>query len=154
MEFIKSAVLSISEKRKILDLWNNEYPEKLNYKSLTDFENYLGTLTEQSHILMSDNNKDIKGWYFDFIRENKRWFAIILDSKVHGLGFGTQILNIAKEKELELYGWVIDHNNDKKQNGEIYKSPLSFYIRNGFEVLMKKRLELDLISAVQIYWKK
>ena len=100
MEFIKLKELSKINKEEVLNLWNNEYPEKLSYKTLQDFENYLENLTEQSHILMINNNEEIKGWYFDFIRENEKWFAIILDSKLHGKGLGTRILNIAKEKEI------------------------------------------------------
>ncbi len=154
MNFLRTKELSKTWKTEILELWNNEYPKKLNYISLMDFENYLENLTDQSHILMLNESKKIEGWYFDFIRERKKWFAIILDSKIHGQGFGTEILNLAKEKESELNGWVIDHNNDKKQNGEFYKSPLDFYLRNGFEKLSDKRLELDQLSAVKIKWNK
>lgn len=154
MEFTKTTVLSKSKRREILDLWNNEYPEKLNHHTLAAFENYLDTLSDLSHILMYDDKQKIKGWYFDFKRDGKQWFAILLDSKVHGLGWGTQILNLAKAKELELYGWVIDHDQDRKRNGERYKSPLGFYIKNGFKLLSPERLELDNISAVKIFWKK
>jgi GNAT superfamily N-acetyltransferase len=141
-------------KMEVLNLWNKEYPEKLNYKTLSGFESYLDNLTEQSHILMLNESQEIKGWYFDFIRDHKKWFAIILDSEIQGQGLGTQLLNLAKEKERELNGWVIDHHNNKKQNGETYKSPLDFYLRNGFELRSKDRLELDVISAVRIMWAK
>ena len=154
MEFVKCSILSISERLEIFELWNKEYPEKLSYKSTREFDKYLENLTEQSHILLIDDDRKITGWYFDFIRENGKWFAIILDSKIQGKGFGTKILNLAKEKEIELNGWVIDHNMDKKRNGEYYKSPLNFYLQSGFEKLSKSRLELDKISAVQIKWKK
>jgi len=135
-------------------MWNNEYPEKLNYRNLTDFEDYLKHLTQQSHIIMVDENQNVKGWYFDFIRENEKWFALILDAKLQGKGLGRKMLNLAKEKESELSGWVIDRSNDKKQNGEFYESPLSFYLKNGFELLVKNRLENEKISAVKIKWEK
>ncbi len=154
MEFIEKIELSKTDKKEILNLWNAEYPEKLNYQTLSEFERYLKNLTEQSHILMKSKNQSIKGWYFDFIRDKEKWFAIILDSKFHGKGLGTKILNLAKEKESELNGWVIDHNRDKKKNGEAYISPLNFYLKNGFEKLTENRLEMDKISAVQIKWKK
>ena len=154
MEFLKTKELSRIWKSEILELWNREYPQKLNYNSLQDFDDYLENLTDQSHILMLNESKIIKGWYFDFIREEEKWFAIVVDSKIHGQGFGTEMLNLAKEKESELNGWVIDHNNDKKQNGAFYKSPLDFYLSNGFEKLSDKRLELDTLSAVKIKWNK
>ncbi|MDP5093060.1 MAG: GNAT family N-acetyltransferase [Polaribacter sp.] len=154
MEFIKLTKLSKTQKKEILNLWNNEYPVKLNYKTLSEFEKYLENLAGQSHILMINENQKIEGWYFDFIRENEKWFAIILNSNYHGKGFGTKILNLAKEKKSELNGWVIDKNNHNKKNGELYKSPLDFYLKNGFEKLAKNRLELEIISAVKIKWKK
>jgi len=154
VEFIKLKELSKTNKEEVLSLWNNEYPEKLAYNTLQDFENYLENLTEQSHILLIDNNEKIKGWYFDFTRENEKWFVIIIDSKLHAKGLGTRILNIAKEKEIELNGWVIDHNNDRKKNGEIYRSPMDFYLKNGFKRLEKVRLELEKISAVKMQWRK
>ena len=154
MVFIKRSFLSESEKLEILKLWNKEYPKQLAYASKKEFDEYLEALVEQSHIILVDENNRIKGWYFDFVRDNEKWFAIILDSKLHGKGLGTKLLNLAKEKESELNGWVIDHNNEKKTNGEIYHSPLDFYLKNGFEKLTLERLELDKISAVKIRWRK
>lgn len=77
-----------------------------------------------------------------------------MDSKIHGQGLGTKILKQVKENEIELNGWVIDHNRDKKSNGEFYKSPLNFYLKNGFKKLSRNRLELYKISAVKIKWRK
>lgn len=154
MEFTKQHELSEEDKKEILNLWNQEYPEKLNYQTLLEFEKYLEQLTEQFHILMKSNDQKIKGWYFDFIRENEKWFGIIIDSKLHGKGFGTKLLNLAKEKESELNGWVIDKQDDKRKNGKSYKSPLNFYLKNGFKKLDNNRLELEKISAVKIKWKK
>ena len=154
MKFINLTALSKSDKKEILGLWNNEYPAKMNYQTMEDFDNYLESLTEQSHILMINDNRSIKGWYFDFTRENEKWFAIILDSRIQGKGFGTMILNLAKETESELNGLVIDKINNRKKNGEFYKSPLDFYLKNGFEKLVKNRLELEKLSAVKIKWTK
>ena len=154
MDFIKRSLLSKSEKLEVFELWNSEYPEKLSYKSTEEFDKYLASLTNQSHILLIDPSKKIKGWYFDFIRENEKWFALILDAKLQGKGLGRKMLNLAKEKESELSGWVIDRSNDKKQNGEFYESPLSFYLKNGFELLVKNRLENEKVSAVKIKWEK
>ncbi|WP_422081173.1 GNAT family N-acetyltransferase [Ulvibacterium sp.] len=151
---MKCSSLSESEKLEILELWNREYPEKLAYGSKEEFDDYLKKGIGQSHILLIDPNRRIKGWYFDFIREDEKWFVLILDSKIHGKGLGTQMLELAQQKENELNGWVIDHDRDKKRSGEIYRSPLNFYLKNGFEKLTKNRLELDKISAVKIRWRK
>ena len=137
-----------------MELWNQEYPLKLNYHYLEDFKTYLNNLTDQSHILLLDEGNKVIGWYFDFLREGERWFAILLNSDVHRKGFGTKLLQIAKEKESILNGWVIDHNEDIKPNGDPYISPLDFYTKNDFKVISETRLELEKISAVKIKWQK
>lgn len=147
-------VSQVTEKTKtaLFHLWNNEYPEKLNFVHISDFDSYLNNLEDTFHLLVMNEFQEIAGWYFDFVRENERWFALILDSGIHRKGIGAEILRMAKEKEPVLNGWVIDHSNDRKKNGEIYTSPLSFYLKNGFEELPEIRLELEKISAVKIVW--
>ncbi len=154
MQIIKLTQLNETQKEQIFDLWNTEYPEKLVYHSMADFESYLSRLTEQNHYVLSDTNDKIKGWAITFIRENEKWFAIIISGKLHGKGIGTEMLNELKKNESILNGWVIDHNSDKKHNGDRYRSPLEFYIKNGFKVIRETRLELEVMSAVKIKWIK
>ncbi len=154
MNFRGQHSLSASEKKGLFLLWNAEYPKQLGYATAPDLESYLATLENPYHVLLKDKNLRIVGWYFDFEREGKTWFAIILDSSLQGKGTGTQLLNRAKENHKELNGWVIDHNNDKKMNGETYLSPLEFYTKNDFKIVPSNRLELETISAVQITWTK
>lgn len=145
--------LTLQQKHQILHLWNNEYPEKLAYQNIADFENYLEKLNEVNHFILADEEK-IYGWAITFIREHETWFAIILSENLHGQGWGTKVLNKLKQNKNELNGWVIDHSNDKKLNGNFYKSPLEFYIKNDFKVLSDTRLELEIMSAVKIKWTK
>ncbi|WP_143960222.1 hypothetical protein [Litoribacter populi] len=42
----------------------------------------------------------------------------------------------------------------RRRNGEIYISPLSFYLKNGFTVLPEESLESGRISAVKGSWLK
>ncbi|GLU44400.1 GNAT family N-acetyltransferase [Allomuricauda sp. NBRC 101325] len=154
MEFKTCSFLNDEEKLAVFELWNNEYPEKLTFLSTQEFDQYLNNLCHQSHLLLLNNDKKPIGWYVDFIREDEKWFAIILDSKFQGKRLGTQILDRAKEMESELNGWVIDHDSDKKRNGKPYTSPLNFYLKNGFKQLPDNRLELHNKSAVKIQWKK
>ncbi|WP_242202060.1 GNAT family N-acetyltransferase [Aestuariivivens insulae] len=153
MEFLQMLTIPEPFKIDIFNLWNQEYPQQLSYETLSDFNNYLKKLTKASHILIIKDGK-VFGWYVDFIRDNKRWFVILLNSNTQGKGYGTQLLNLAKQKKMELNGWVIDHNNDLKYNGEHYLSPLGFYLKNGFEIISKDRLELKTISAVRIRWQQ
>ena len=152
LDIIQTIELNEQVKKQILDLWNNEYPEKLTYNSLTEFENYLHNLSNLTHYLLTNKENLILGWALKFERENEKWFAIILSEIIKGKGLGRKMLNELKKEEQVLNGWVIDHNNDKKKNGQLYVSPLKFYEKCDFEILVNERLELDKISAVKIKW--
>ncbi|WP_139422562.1 GNAT family N-acetyltransferase [Chryseobacterium mulctrae] len=146
--------LNQEQKEQILQLWNNEYPEKLAYKNIDGFENYLEKLNEVDHFLLLNDDEKIHGWAITFERESETWFAIILSENLHGKGWGTKVLNELKRYKNELNGWVIDNSNDQKLNGNFYRSPLEFYLKNEFKVLSDVRLELEIMSAVKIKWKK
>lgn len=152
MNILETLALTPSQLIAVLALWNQEYPENLNY-SMADFEKYLHALTNIKHYLLSAYDGIVAGWAFTFNRDEQKWFAIILDQSKQMQGYGTHILNKLKETEPELNGWVIDHNNYLKANGEPYKSPLGFYIKNKFEVT-STRLETEKLSAVKIIWRK
>lgn len=152
MKINKLNNLSINQKLEILNLWNHEYPENLKYQSLTDFENYLNNLTEPEHYILLNSDHKIRAWAFTFIRAHEKWFAIIVSSELQKKGIGTQLLNCLKSEEKILNGWVIDSENYTKTNGEKYKSPLNFYVKNNFKILTETRLELETISAVKINW--
>jgi GNAT superfamily N-acetyltransferase len=153
MDFINTTVLSDKQKKRLLDLWNDEYPANLRHSGVSELEEYLANLSDVAHILLVENGQ-ILGWYFDFNRAAERWFAMILDRAIQGRGWGSKILEVAKEKNSLLNGWVIDHDDNKMRDGSAYKSPLGFYLKNGFDLMAEQRLELDKISAVRIKWKK
>ena len=151
-KIIKTTELNEQTKHQVLNLWNNEYPEKLSYNNLGEFDHYLQNLNNLKHFLLTDNKDIILGWALTFDRDNEKWFAIILSKKGQGKGLGRKMLDELKQVEPILNGWVIDHNNDRKKNGLTYVSPLKFYEKCGFEIQTDNRLELDKISAVKIKW--
>lgn len=153
-QIIEANELNEHVKLQVIDLWNTEYPEKLAYNNLTEFNNYLQNLNKIKHFLLTNDKNFIFGWALTFDRDNEKWFAIILSEKIQGNGYGRKMLEKLKQVEPILNGWVIDHNNDKKRNGRIYASPLKFYEKCGFEIHTEIRLELDKISAVKIKWMK
>lgn len=154
IKIIPTNSLDNSQIKVIFELWNEEYPKNLTHQNLNNFENYLNALTNQNHLLLTDENSTIKGWYFNFNRNNEKWFAMILATEIHGKGFGSLLLNEAKKRESILNGWVIDKTDYLKQNGNLYKSPIPFYLKNGFQLLPEIRLQLEHLSAVKITWKK
>jgi hypothetical protein len=152
MKIIQTQVLTLEQKESLFELWNAEYPERIGYKDLSEFQDYLDGLLKIKHHFLFDDLNQIFGWAFTFIREEENWFGIIIDSKMQGKRFGSLLLEELKMETSILNGWVIDHQNDVKRNKESYLSPLSFYIKHGFVVDELVRLENDKISAVKIIW--
>jgi len=140
-----------AQKQSIYHLWNNEYPAQLAYADITGIDQYLLNLNNQRHYFVADND-NVVGWAFTFEREAEKWFAIIVDSTTQRKGVGTMLMDALKEQEPILNGWVTDHDRYKLLNGAPYPSPLSFYLKNGFEVCGDVRLETDKLSAIKIRW--
>jgi hypothetical protein len=154
MKIIQTTTLTLDQKQSLFELWNSEYPEKIGYAKLSEFENYLDGLSNKENYLVVDDQNQILGWAFTFFREDEDWFGIIFNSEIQGKGFGKLLLDELKKNKSVLNGWVIDHQNDLKQNKEPYLSPLVFYTKNGFLVHQNNRIENEKISAVKISWKK
>ncbi len=146
MEIVKTKQLTESQFRQIEQLWNTEYPIKLKGR----FALLLKGVTGFTHYLIEDNKNVIIAWAVEFRQYNEIRFSVIVTEKEQGKGIGTLLINELKQDLGEFYGWVIDHNNDKKENGESYKSPLDFYIKHGFKVLKDKRIETPILRAVKI----
>jgi GNAT superfamily N-acetyltransferase len=153
MKIIKSTELTTPQKASILYLWNREYPVQL-YLTSDGFDDYLKSSTGHQHLLILDDASEIIGWAYAFDRDNDRWFSILIDSLYQNLGFGTMLLNLLKENENKLNGWVIDHPNDIKKNGDPYESPLKFYLKNDFSICPDIRNKDEKISAVKIEWSR
>lgn len=153
MKVVQKSILSESEKKIIWQLRNNEYPLQFGYKTFQEFVMYLDNLIDLKHFLLLDDENQINGWAFSFFRNEEIWFGFMIENQIQGKGHGTFLLEELKANFKNLNGWVIDHENDKKQNGEKYKSPLLFYAKNGFEVFSDFRIENEQISAVKINWK-
>jgi GNAT superfamily N-acetyltransferase len=153
MQLHHTTSLTPFEKEAIRLIWNGEYPIKLALATMQDMEEYfLGLQNARHYLLMYGDN--VAAWAADFDRDDERWFAIIVDGKHQRAGLGSKLLDHLKQDNGVLNGWVADHNNDLKQNGATYTSPLSFYVKHGFEVLTGIRLELEKLSAVKIRWTK
>jgi hypothetical protein len=154
MKIIQTTSLTLDQKQSLFELWNSEYPEKIGYTVMSEFEKYIGGLLNAAHYLVVDDQNQILGWAFSFFREAEDWFGIIINSEIQGNGFGILLLDELKKSKSVLNGWVIDHQNDLKQNKEPYLSPLGFYTKNGFLVHQNNRIENDKISAVKIRWER
>ena len=151
MEIFAQNALTTTQAEAVYHLWNDEYPRQLGYQKMEDFHSYLNSLENKTHFLLIDDRGAVVGWALIFLRDGENWFAIIINSNVHSKGYGTRILNELKKRENQFVGWVIDKEGDVRADGSAYKSPLQFYLKNGFTVLPEQRIEFP-ISAVKIQW--
>ena len=152
MEIIKSEILTPEQKEDIVNLWNREYPKDLSLAGVPAFDEYLDKLSDKHYLLVTEQNR-ILGWLVYFIRDGERCFAMLLDPKVQSRGIGSALLNHAKEYNSDLIGWVIDTDKHFKNDGSHYKSPVSFYVKAGFQILRDKVTKKNGIDGIQVRWK-
>ena len=154
MKIIETTLLQGTHKAAIYRLWNNEYPQQLQYGDIAELDSYLDNLADQKHYFVIDINGEIVGWAFTFERSSEKWFAIIVDGREQKKGIGRALLTTLKLKESRLNGWLTDHDRYIKADGTPYHSPLGFYLKNEFTVSSNIRLEIEKLSAVKITWQQ
>jgi hypothetical protein len=150
MKLLELEHLDPYQKEAVRELWNEEYPKSLVLETTQNLDDYLYKLKDQKHLLLFDEDENVMGWFFGFIRDNERWFAIIVKSSKHNMGCGTLLLEKAKSLYTELNGWVITDATHTKRDGSYYLSPLGFYLKNGFSFLENETVETDKMKAVKI----
>src|SRR5688572_27840692 len=103
MQIIKTKKLSEEQFSQVNELWNTEYPVKLQDRFpilLEGVENY--------HHYVIENNKNVLAWAVDFEKDNEIRFSIIVHSDQKGKGLGSLLIEKLKAEQNEFYGWVID----------------------------------------------
>ncbi len=154
MNYVSTQILTTLQKQQIIDLWNESYPAAIRHENLESFDNYLAKLTGHNHILLLDKQDVVKAWFFDFIRENDRWFAMIVSPELQGKGIGSRLLYLGKAFSEELNGWTVYDTAYKKANGQPYRSPVEFYIKNGFQIHPEIVWETPVMNSIKITWKR
>lgn len=142
--------LSDSDKMACLQLWNETYPAVIRQKNATSFEAYLDTLEDVRHFLWREG-ENIHAWAAVFSRSGERWFLIMVAETAQRKGLGRQLLSALKTEERELSGWVVDSNLLLKTSGATYRSPLPFYLKEGFE-LCPEQFVTEVMETVKIHW--
>lgn len=148
MEIVKTGELSEAQAAQINRLWNEEYPLKLKDR----FPILLDGASRYNHYILEDENRKLIAWAVDFEKEKQVRFSIIVGSAHKGKGLGGMLIERLKAENPEFYGWVIDHNEDLKSNGETYQTPMPFYLKHGFEILPDQRIDNEMIRAVLLKW--
>ena len=140
-----SKSLTEDQAKKIDHLWNEVYPIKLKNR----FGLLLKDIKEHSHHILLNEANEVIGWAVAFLRDDEIWFSILVSAENQNKGYGRMLIDSLKQSSKKLCGWVIDHNNDLKQDGSNYYTPTQFYLKNGF-IVTEERIETDIISAVKI----
>ncbi|MDP4963991.1 MAG: GNAT family N-acetyltransferase [Salibacteraceae bacterium] len=152
MQFITKTALSHNEKEAIRQLWNVEYPTVIAHKTPASFDAYLAALADQNHVLVVDENQVIQAWFFDFVRNNERNFAMIVSRQVQGRGLGRKLINQAQTRHSNLNGWVVKTNGLLRVDGSEYPNPKDFYLKCGFTVLEDQIWKTEAFETVKIHW--
>lgn len=148
MKLTQTKILTNKQSEQIHALWNEEYPAKLKDR----FPILLDGADWYNHYVIEDMNHDTIAWAVDFEKEKQVRFSIIVSALHKGQGLGGMLIDKLKTENKEFYGWVIDHNDDLKLNGEQYLSPMPFYLKHGFKILNDQRIDNEMIKAVLIQW--
>ncbi len=86
---------------------------------------------------------------------SKNCFFVMAIRRTHQKqGIGTKLLTRAKEMVDELHSWVIVNDGHQKRDGTDYQSPLSFYLKNGFELGLFRRVDEKNLDVQEVIWKK
>jgi hypothetical protein len=140
-----SKSLTEDQKKQIDHLWNELYPIKLKNR----FGLLLKGIKEYNHHILLNEANEVIGWAVAFLRDDEIWFSILVSASNQNKGCGKMLIDSLKQNSKNLCGWVIDHNNDLKQDGSTYYTPMQFYLKNSF-IVMDDKIETDIISAVKI----
>jgi GNAT superfamily N-acetyltransferase len=154
MRLLQTAALTPAQKEGLLQLWNLEYPQHIGHADRASLDRYLDSLSKAQHFLLDDEARPLIGWLAVFERQQAPWFALIINSQYQGQGCGTHLLALAKAQYPELKGWVIDHDEYHKANGQPYLSPIGFYEKNGFVILREVRADSPTLSTIQVQWRE
>lgn len=146
--------LELKDIEWLTDLWNKEFPVHVRMSSINQMNDFLDKWEDKTQYVIRDDKGKMIAWSMFFIRDQEPWFTIIVDEKHQRKGLGELLLRRMQNDHMRLLGWVVDHSRDKKNNGKIYQSPISFYLKHGFKIHPKVRMETETTSTVLIEWER
>jgi GNAT superfamily N-acetyltransferase len=151
--FLDTQTLSTDQKQAVAALWNTVFPSGLAFSETRGIDDFLASL-EDVHFTLVSQDGTLQACFIAFIRDELRFFSILLADSAQGKGLGTSLLDRAKQRYRELNGWVIDSPAYQRGDGMPYASPLAFYTKNGFEIVAADRWDNDQLKSVKVRWRK
>ncbi len=151
---IQTPALNSSQQKELFKCWNDVYPVNLKFDDLVKMKSYFDGLQQLQFFLLVDGSIPATAFSFRFIRDDELWLAMLMPPSMQGKGYGSILLEELTERVDTISAWVIDHDLDVKADGTPYRSPLPFYLKNGFQILKDVRLEIETISAAKLVWNR
>ncbi|MHA2248915.1 MAG: GNAT family N-acetyltransferase [Candidatus Kariarchaeaceae archaeon] len=137
-----------------IKLREEEYP---SFVTIPEFNSFSIRLKKRKHTkcILAVDNETLVGWLQinTSEKDGENWFNMIVSGNFQKQGVGSSLLNIAKTNYKELCGWIIMIDNYLKRDGSIYKSPVKFYEKNGFQVTGRRSIEYENVELWEIKWK-
>lgn len=131
--------------------WNAENPVPSQMATKHELEKSLNLGANPRHYLIK-NDGLIQGWALTFDSQIGREFLILVDGAHQSRGIGSKLVKTMQTYEPVLNSWIIDQDIFRKANGAIYYSPLMFYLKHGFMVLIDERTDHFGIEKTRINW--
>lgn len=153
MPFLHTTSLSTNQKAAISKLWGKVFPSGLNFSDNWSFDQFLEPL-QDVHFTLVYNDVNMEACFIAFIRNDLRFFSILIDDAAQGKGLGATLLHRAKQRYHELNGWVVDNTDYLRPDGQPYRSPIAFYEKNGFSVIHEDRWDNEKLNSVKVRWRK
>ncbi len=131
----------------------SEYPKFTREIKFLKFKNFLNQ-NEERKIIIATSDEKLIGWLMVSFADKLGiyHFNMLVHRDFQRTGIGSKLLLNAKEHFNELYGVVVPVNRYKRRDGTQYRSPLEFYLRNGFQLTGKKFIGYKDVTMVEIKW--
>lgn len=129
---------------------NPKFTRDIKYET---FKNFLKK-SDDLKIITATSEEKLLGWLMVSFADRLGiyHFNMVVHRDFQRTGIGGKLLINAKLHYKELYGVVVPVNRYKRRDGTQYRSPLDFYLKNGFTTTGKKFVEYRDVTMLEIKW--
>lgn len=144
LRMITELSLTDELKQQIFDIWNSVYPVQVTFPALENFEAYLSRAMDSRNFVYFNGINRIGGWLMTFTRDSQRSFVMLVSQDCQGRGIGRELLKTLKVSESQsVFGWAVESERYLLRDGSPYRSPISFYRKNGFKITNQRQQHKD-----------
>ena len=93
-----------------------------------------------------------KDGYVVLLEKMNAGFTILVNNDFHKRGIGRSLVELGREQHKSINGWVIETSELPKIKGDLYRSPMGFYLKTGFRRTKIHTEANSSIKTVKISW--